>query len=231
MNAHPFSPYSDAPEEYRILKGDWEMVENVLNAKGKFGPGVSAEGEETRGDYRIESRRERVGMVDEDVIILRTDDPEVKKLLADLRSRAQEPMLQKVTPESTLLPRVSTNAIKPLGEILHHNEKQFATVAPMRARDVRKAFEHYNREYRELNAFRKMDEQFSEIREKRHYTLKEIREGGQTHTMIIPSEDAQRREELDRAMNSGEVPLGKNTYSTEVPAKEPRDAGKKKLRR
>ncbi|MBN2122114.1 hypothetical protein JW721_03595 [Candidatus Micrarchaeota archaeon] len=230
MNAHPFSSYSDAPEGYRILKREWAMVENVLNAKGKFGPGLDENGNETRGDYRTEERNEKVGMANEDVIILRTDDPEVKKLLGELKSKSEEPHLSRVTPESTLLPKLPSNAIKPLGEIEHYEEYEMATVAPMSARDVRKAFEHYNREYRELNGFRKMDGQLTEILEKRHYTLQEIRRDGQTHTMIIPSEDAQRREELDRAMNSGEVPIGK-TYSTEIPQAESTDAGKKKLRR
>jgi hypothetical protein len=228
MSDRPFSGYSDAPEDYRILKSQWEMVENVLNSLGKFGPGVNEEGEETLGDYRAMEAEAKVGLGEEEVVILRTRDPEVKKLLFELDQKSREPALSKVDPTSTL-PRLRENAIKPLGETVHYEEYETVMVAPMDAKTVRKAFEHYEREYRELNGFRKMDEQLPGLREKLHYTLKEtrVRVKGrvESHTMIIPSEDPQRRAEFDRAMNSGEIPLGNELYTMVLQPQGQADAG------
>ncbi len=221
MGAHPFSPYSSVPEDYRILKSQWKLVENVLNATGKFGPGVSEDGNETLGDYRTVEMDAKVGIGEEEVVILRTHDPEVKKLLSDLISKSKKSSLSKIDLMS-MLPRLRQNAIKPLGEIEHYQEHETVMVAPMDAKTVREAFDYYNANYQDLNRFRKMDEQLPRILEKRHYTLEQIMRNGETHTLIVPSEDPQRRAEFDKAMNSGEIPLGNELYSLVYPL--PREA-------
>jgi hypothetical protein len=224
MEAHPFSSYSDVPEDYRILKSQWKMVENVLNSLGKFGPGVDEMGNDTLGDYRTVEIEAKVGLGEEEVVFLRTHDPEVKKILAGLISRSKEKGLPKITPEPTL-PKLRENSIKPLGEVVEYHEYETVMVAPMDAETVRDAFEHYNGNYQDRNRLRKMDEQLRKLRENDHYTLKEIRvpvkkhgkTRTETHTMIIPSEEPDKLAEFDRAMNSGEIPLGNELYAIVYP--------------
>jgi hypothetical protein len=239
MGTTPFSNYSNVPEEYRISKAEWETVESVLAAKNKFGPGTRTkfardskgrlveEEYQHMGEYTVRDAENRVGFEEhEEVVILRTHDPEVKQILEDLRISSQDQSLQgPLRP----FPRIRPNSIKPLGEIENYQEYESTLVVPMSMNMVKKAFDYYNQHHAETNRFRKMDMQLSELLENRDYTLKHIRRGGKSHTMIIPSNDPERRAEFDKAVNSGEIPLGKGLYAMLSPVVDEQKPPKKKM--
>jgi hypothetical protein len=223
MDPKKFPRFSSVPEEYRIVLAEWETVERVLAAKNKFGPGPRTKSARDSkgmlveqdyqhiGEYTIIQAQEKMAFGQyEGVVILRTHDPEVKKILEDLRISSQDQSLQG---PHRKFPRIRLNAIKPLGEIKGYQEYETTLVAPMSMKLVRRAFSLYNQHYAEANRFQRMDRQLTELLEGRDYTLREMVRDGEVHTMIIPSNDPERRAEFDKAMNSGEIPLGNDVYA------------------